>query len=584
MLGQVKVVQSVFKYQSITHSLAPIVPHARLFRLLSQAKTYCLTLANSNVQQSIILHTFDGSFLQLLTHFPMDQIVISASLTPARSRAYVVLECELPFSQSVCFSVICLLITNTNAVIFPITTSAMKPKIAALDETRFVLSTDPTSYEIWILQCSLINFRLKFESRSKPGIVWWTIRDSEIYYLFQDPSTHAFSFFSKETTQLHSFHSIPTESHYISSKYGQNCLISYTDKLYTITILKSSVEIKISLDFSFECDPFKFCFLENDSLLFGLPGSSFLFVLLDAFSQPRFLCQLQSDLVSIDGSVALFSGFTFHGIDSKHGSLLTFDFDYKSLCENHPNLSLPLLHYSILQSGVRSSIFQFITLECFKNYWIGLLMEEYFLVMLRASFRSLLTPRQIDFFTHNLTTFSRLSTSRKVITNWRQAIVRHSDIFCTVESGESKTESLLEKLVKIILSFDFRDIPSNLQFCSALQVLALQTRLSPFSPIPRHLLTRILPSLSGRVRQFWDCASICDMQSDHGSAVEMRWWKLKIEREVTRMDVVLGKSRGSIEGVLRDCMEQTIKLGVVDQIVQWYSDVLNTELIDSAIS
>jgi hypothetical protein len=88
MIGAIKAVQSMFKYQPITHSLAPFVPHARTFCILSRAESHCLTLANSSAKQSLILHTFDGSFVQVIPNFPMDQTVISASLAPTGTRAY----------------------------------------------------------------------------------------------------------------------------------------------------------------------------------------------------------------------------------------------------------------------------------------------------------------------------------------------------------------------------------------------------------------------------------------------------------------------------------------------------------------
>jgi hypothetical protein len=112
--------------------------------------------------------------------------------------------------------------------------------VAAIDETRFVLSMDCSSYEIWIFHCSLTDYRLKFESRSKSGIVWWTVNGSEIDYLFCDPSTHAFSFVGVETANLPSFHRIPTELHSISSKFGHNCLDSILEYLFEAIAIKGA--------------------------------------------------------------------------------------------------------------------------------------------------------------------------------------------------------------------------------------------------------------------------------------------------------------------------------------------------------
>jgi hypothetical protein len=64
-------------------------------------------------------------------------------------------------------------------------------------------------------------------------------------------------------------------------------------------------------------------------------------MLLDAHSLPGVIPQLHSDAMAIDGFVCLSSDSSFHGIDSRNGSVLSFDFDYQELCSTNPILIIP---------------------------------------------------------------------------------------------------------------------------------------------------------------------------------------------------------------------------------------------------
>jgi hypothetical protein len=281
----------------------------------------------------------------------------------------------------------------------------------------------------------------------------------------------------------------------------------------------------------------------------------------------------------MDGFISLSSEKLFRGIDQRTGGILAFDMDYQGLLGKHPELALPLLHFAVLGQGIRSNFFQFVTVACLRHHWTGRLFEEYFLMLLRTDLQSLLTRRQAGFFSETLTTFCPRG-------NWPAAIRKRPDVFCGIESGDAGAEPLIEKLLKIVLGFDFRGVQNELMCPAALQILAVQARLSPGAPVPDHILVRIVGELSRRERQFWQVQAVVPMRlDDRGAArdegpwrrVERRWWRLRNERERVMIGVGVNGRQQSVSRVLGEFVQFKIRTGVAGEIVDLYQDVLGTD-------
>jgi hypothetical protein len=332
--------------------------------------------------------------------------------------------------------------------------------------------------------------------------------------------------------------------------------------------------------------------LQNDLLVIPCHSEPILCILFDGRSRPRGAFEIPDSFVDFVSSSSL------RGIDVRDGSLSSFEFNVPHIHDGSPELAFFLLHFCVLGRGAKSSFLDCLTIPILHRFWRGQLFDEYFLVLMRAQYASILKPAHIDFFRTSATTFCRADRFSEPLVpvfnamnephNWPQLIAKHQEVFYMLDSGDVKAETLAEKLVKIVMSFDPRLVPADIAFYASLQLIALQAKLSQHFPIPQHFRARVIPGLGRRIREFWEVHRMTPAACDAYSApqeearprrlrdVEQRWWKLRNEPAMKKMKIP-GLETG-ITGVVRAYAADKINSGVADEVKKLYRVFLGSDM------
>jgi hypothetical protein len=497
---------------------------------------------------------------------------------------------ESRFLDDLTYSILCILLNEKAHIQYQIMVNQPHcPNLKCLSSnSHFVVSTGPV-YELWDLQCSRTTFQCNCEAKSKDWVCCWELRNGQIERLVFDPKAKRVSFVSDQVIPLPYFESVmPTSIRHLTSE-TQNLLLFFAGEFMYIAALNGTSFLRLPIAGKPSAYP---AVLQNDLLVLTRPSESTFCIFFDGLGRVR------ASFAIPDCFVDFVSDSSLRGTDTRDGTLCSFEFNATFLCADRPELAFLLLHFSVLGQGAKSRFLEFLTTSILERFWRGQLFDEYFLVLMRTQYTSLLKPHHLEFFRTTATTFCRSNQCSESIVpiwnaigeprDWPDLIAKHPEIFYMLDSGDVKAETLAEKLLKIVMSFDTRQVPSELCFPVSLQLIALQARLSQNLPIPQHFGARVVPGLSSRIREFWEVHRIVpvafDAQPDslvNGGPqslrdIEERWWKLRNEPEMKKMKMP-GLDTG-ISGIVRAYAADKINTGMPDAVKKLYRTFLGVDM------
>lgn len=432
---------------------------------------------------------------------------------------------------------VCVLLNTNPQIKYPITNgSELPPKVISMESnTKFIYSTPYQRYEIWDFQCSIKDYQLKMESKGKASIRWWGLRNRKFLETVIESGYDAekkrptYNFIStnlktqkKKIFGLPCFKEFPSVFRRLSTPQKQNVILYLLADKIGICFPKIGSYIEIEYGpklIRFENDLSRFISFQNDFLFIGsLTNSTCLCILIDSYSRPVSFFEFSAQHeFNRDRSISLVSSSTFVGIDSKQGNFVELDFDYKNLVLQRPDLFLPLLHYSVLRHGNKTTILNCLSNDLLRFYWSRPIFDEYFLVLLRN--KSSLTSSSENFIPDTKITFCNHNFCKKYFDKFESYTTIKDDEICYPNLknwGQARrtrpqiVKPVFQILLDFIIGFDFNLISTCLHFNVQIRLLEILFNIQPDYISPQEYFTIGAQTLPNNMIEIWEC---CEMIS-----------------------------------------------------------------------
>ena len=576
-------VDSVFKYEiykDLEPSYGSSILSYSILTFQSKNDSFLVLLRTKN-QQIIVEYSPNATSIRTLCYFPRYLIVISASLSANRDKLLVVFfSSSNTFTECSHYIVKCILVSEKPQITYPICNILSKePTIQWLTHpNRFVLFTNNGRYEIWELICSKTEFNLHKISKSENGIIWINISSfSGLIEYIKPKGDQNWLCTVKEDNTISKIN-IPTDAqiikqlppsednqqrslsfyNHIRTQIGQDILLIYGNEVLSIVLLKSGVQLNVSYVHKGSYDFFNIATVRNDLVLINLQEYCFLFILIDAVSQPRAIFTIKQ---KINPSFIFTSCNDYKAIDSKNGNYMNLIFNYEEIIKARPHLFLPLLHDSAMEDCFDKKLFSLLTNDILAIFWNGVIFDEFLLCWVRSLIQKALNPQQLKFFTEELTTFcpvtqyqqylalftpfqSRFVDSIKFsppIPNWGRLINKYPTLI---------DDSLSEQLISILISISRELYPEESIKIIMIQMLALLFRISNEIPNEKgfydSFLSNIFCTFPQIIKEAWimreiipyeelykfyDSKKSIDLKTDSNEEIiyindsDFNWWK-----------------------------------------------------------
>ena len=409
---------------------------------------------------------------------------------------------------------------------------------------RFIFLSETGRWEVWEIVCSLTEYSLKSISRSDSGVIWCGIwNNKDIEYVKHIPKTNEFIFVSITEDNNKTSFNLPTLSSkddpsfcHISSCFEQDVLLYNIDKVIGIILPRSAVQLQLLLLEPNQNSLNNLAVLINDLLIIVLPNQGIFCILLDVLTQPRAAFGIK---VKHCNDFSFISPQFLHAIDKNSGRIEYLDFDYESILQDNPYLFIPLLHFSVMQQGIDSCIFTYLSLRILENFWCGPIFDEFLLCLIRTDLLSLLDERQKKLFTKKISTFCspvHFSSTLPLFTPFQSRFMDKTVMPPPVQNWKriislfkDPVSSIRDKLILILSSFKTPNTDQNIQFHIRLQILILIFRLTNSYQTSDTLQEAIIPTLMPIVSSQWASQSIIPYEStlNINENEKLCWWKMR---------------------------------------------------------